>query len=54
MDKANRITPDPDDAEYIALAMRVKASIWSNDKDLKGIQGVTVYSTSDLIEQLTG
>lgn len=54
IEKANRITPDPNDVEYIALAMSIKASLWSNDKDLKGIQGVMVYSTSELIELLIG
>ncbi|MFO8052176.1 MAG: PIN domain-containing protein [Thermoplasmatota archaeon] len=51
-DRAIKITPDPDDAEYVALALNIKAGIWSNDKVLKSIMGVDVYSTGDLIKIL--
>ncbi len=49
-ERALKITPDPDDVEYVALALSIKASIWSNDKALKNIKGMDVYSTGDLIK----
>lgn len=33
--KALKILPDPDDAHCIALALKRKCAIWSNDKNLK-------------------
>ena len=48
--EASEITPDPDDTEYVALAMKLKCSIWSNDKRLKGQNKVRVYNTSELLE----
>lgn len=50
MDRARKITPDPDDAQYIALALRLHADIWSNDKRLKEQDTVEVHSTGDLLE----
>jgi len=49
IDKAASITPDIDDTEYIALALYLKADIWSNDRSLKGIKEIDVYSTMDII-----
>jgi predicted nucleic acid-binding protein len=34
------ISPDPKDIPYLALAKRIKASIWSNDKKLKENQEI--------------
>ena len=33
--QSGEITPDPDDTEYFALALKLNCSIWSNDKRLK-------------------
>jgi len=52
MERASDITPDPDDKEYIALALGMKAGIWSNDRSLKKIKVVEVYSTVDLVSIL--
>ena len=35
VEKAEEISPDPKDMSYIALALKLNANIWSNDKDLK-------------------
>ena len=44
------VSPDPKDIPYLALAQRIKASIWSNDKKLKENQSlIEVLTTSDLI-----
>ena len=47
---AEKITPDPNDAEYFALALKLGCGIWSNDKKLKEQDKIKIYSTSDLIE----
>lgn len=35
LDKAKKISPDPKDTVYLALAFALKSNIWSNDKSLK-------------------
>lgn len=51
MKQAKQISPDPDDVAYIALALKLKCPIWSNDKSLKQKQNVVkVYSTDELSE----
>jgi predicted nucleic acid-binding protein len=50
LQEANRLSPDPDDTEYFAVALRFDATLWSNDKKLKEQQSkVTVLSTAELI-----
>ena len=50
IDSANKISPDPDDVMYIALALKLKYPIWSNDKDLKKQNIVKIYSTEELVK----
>ncbi len=38
---------DEEDAPYIALALKIKTPIWSNDKDLKKQGKITILSTED-------
>lgn len=49
---ACRVSPDINDASYLALALKLNCGIWSNDKKLKEQDFVKVYSTSDLINLL--
>ena len=50
-DEAEKISPDPDDVAYIALALKLKCPIWSQDRKLKENQNkVRVYSTEDLVK----
>jgi len=49
LQKAEIISPDPDDCAYFALALKLKCGIWSNDKDLKNQNIVNIYSTKDLL-----
>ena len=44
--------PDEDDSPYIALGLKMQSPIWSNDKDLKKQEKVTILSTEDLIHIL--
>ena len=49
MKEAEKICPDKDDIMYFALAMKLKCSIWSNDKKLKEQDKLRVYSTQEII-----
>jgi predicted nucleic acid-binding protein len=50
--EAEKISPDPNDMEYFALALKMECAIWSNDKKLKNQDKVKVYSTEDLVKVL--
>lgn len=49
--EAEKITPDPNDILYFALALKLNCPLWSNDKKLKEQNKIKVYSTEDLIKQ---
>jgi predicted nucleic acid-binding protein len=52
MDRAEKISPDPKDTVYLALALALNSNIWSNDKKLKqGQETIIVFSTKELIEK---
>lgn len=44
--------PDADDADFLALALAIKAAIWSNDPHLKQQSLAKVYTTAELIDKL--
>jgi|SRR3989338_4508157 len=46
------ISPDPDDAEYFALALKLNCPIWSEEKRLKKQSKVKVYNTVELLKEL--
>ena len=50
--KAWEISPDPNDIDFFALALKLKIPLWSNDKKLKQQNEIKVYSTEDLINEL--
>src|SRR3989344_9048593 len=43
---------DPKDSPYLALALMLKAAIWSNDPHLKQQPLVKVFTTGELIDKL--
>ncbi|WP_048090908.1 PIN domain-containing protein [Geoglobus acetivorans] len=51
-DVARRISPDPDDVPYFALALKLNCAIWSNDRKLEEQDIVKVYTTRDIIQML--
>jgi predicted nucleic acid-binding protein len=51
IDEALDISPDPDDAPYFALALKLGAPIWSNDKRLRTQSKVEILSTEDLLNR---
>ena len=46
--EAEKLTPDPDDMAYFALALKLNCSILSNDKKLKEQNKIEVYNTHEL------
>ena len=50
--EASKICPDKYDVDYFALALKLNAPIWSNDKKLKKQEKVKIYSTQEIIEVL--
>jgi predicted nucleic acid-binding protein len=52
LEDAKKISPDPKDVPYLAVAMKLGISIWSNDKHLKEQGRVKIYATHDLLKLL--
>lgn len=50
--QAEKISPDLNDAEYFALALKLKCAIWTNDKRLKQQDKVKIYSTEELLKEI--
>jgi len=48
------VVDDPDDAHYLALALSLGASIWSNDAHFRKQRLVGVYTTRDMVELVLG
>ena len=48
VEEAEKLTPDPDDMAYFALALKLNCAIWSNDKKLKEQDKIEVYNTHEL------
>jgi predicted nucleic acid-binding protein len=51
-DEAMKISPDPDDIQYFALALKYNCAIWSNDSRLKRQSLVKVFNTEELVKLL--
>ena len=47
--KASEISYDKDDVDFIALALKLKSPIWSNDKEFKKQNKIKVYSTLEVL-----
>jgi len=43
---------DPDDVDFLALALLTNSAIWSNDPHLKEQSLVPVFTTSDILDKL--
>lgn len=50
--QAASFSPDPDDSEFLALALHLNCPLWSNDKRLKEQARVQVFSTHELARLL--
>jgi|SRR3989344_5437961 len=52
LEKARKISPDPNDVDYFALALKLHCAIWSNDKLLSRQSLIKIYGTNELINKL--
>lgn len=52
LEKATTLLPDPDDVDFLALALSLKGAIWSNDPHFKQQSLVKVFTTKDLVKKL--
>lgn len=52
MERADKISVDPDDVQYFALALKLSCPIWSNDPHFKKQSEVEVLTTKELDEFL--
>ena len=50
-EKAKKISPDPDDVLYFALALRLRCAVWSNDKKLKEQKIVNILTSEEIFKQ---
>lgn len=48
--EAEKISPDINDMEYFALALKLNCAIWTNDKKLKTQTKIKIYSTEELLK----
>jgi predicted nucleic acid-binding protein len=46
---ALKISPDPNDTDFFALAIQLKLPIWSNDTQLKNQEKIVTFTTTELI-----
>lgn len=49
---ALRLSPDPDDVDFFALALATGSPLWSNDSVWKRQDRIDVFTTSDLLSVL--
>lgn len=49
-DHARRISPDPGDVPYLALALSLDAALWSDDRELGEQDDVPVLTTTELLD----
>ena len=49
---ASDVAADPKDSPYLALALSINSSIWSNDPHFKQQSLVKVFTTEELISEL--
>jgi predicted nucleic acid-binding protein len=50
--KAKKISPDIDDIDFFALALKLGCGIWSNEERLKRQSAVKVLTTEELLKSL--
>jgi predicted nucleic acid-binding protein len=48
---ALKISPDPNDIDFFALAIKLKLPIWSNDAQLKKQNKIEIITTTELINK---
>lgn len=49
LEQALKISPDPNDLDFFALALKQNLPIWSNDKILKEQNKVKIFNTKEVL-----
>ncbi len=52
LSKAKTVSPDPDDIDLFALALKLDCPLWAQEKAFKNQSEVKVFSTTDLVSLL--
>jgi len=52
LSKAKTVSPDPDDIDLFALALKLDCPLWAQEKAFKNQSVVKVFSTADLVSFL--
>ncbi len=52
IEEGSIVSPDPDDSEHFALALKLNCPIWSEDKLLKQQDKIEILNTKELLEKL--
>lgn len=52
LNEAKSISPDSDDSDFFALALKLNCPIWSEEKKLKKQSKVKVFNTSELLKEI--
>ena len=50
--ESSKVMPDQDDIDFLALALKLNCSIWSNDFHFKQQSLIKVFTTAELINKL--
>ena len=50
VEEAEKISPDPDDMVYFALALKLQCPIWSYDRKMKNQSKIMVYTTREVLQ----
>ena len=53
IEEAEKFSPDPKDTLYLALALKLKCAVWSNDRKIRNQNKVKIYSTGELKKELS-
>ena len=53
LSKAKTVSPDPDDIDLFALALKLNCPLWAQEKAFKNQSEVKVFSTADLVSFLS-
>ena len=49
-EESQKIAPDKDDTDFLALCLKLNAPLWSNDKELKKQNKIIVLDVKDILD----
>ncbi len=54
LSEANKLSPHTKDDSYFALALKLNAPIWSDEKEFKQQDEIKIFSTNEISKELFG